>query len=223
MAEQSVMKSKEKIKEQTFEITGMTCAACATRIEKGLNKMQGVEKATVNLALEKATVKYRDGELSPMEIKEKVEGLGYGIVTEKLELDISGMTCAACATRIEKGLNKMTGVNKATVNLALENATIEYNPANIVPDELIGKINKLGYGATKKESEQVTVNQKEAELKRQKRKFIFSMILSLPLLWAMVGHFSFTSFIYVPDLFMNPWVQMALATPFNFLSGNSFM
>ncbi|MBZ9536156.1 copper-translocating P-type ATPase [Cytobacillus oceanisediminis] len=216
------MKSKEKIKEQTFEITGMTCAACATRIEKGLNKMQGVENATVNLALEKATVKYRDGELSPMEIKEKVEGLGYGIVTEKLELDISGMTCAACATRIEKGLNKMTGVNKATVNLALENATIEYNPANIVPDELIGKINKLGYGATKKESEQVTVNQKEAELKRQKRKFIFSMILSLPLLWAMVGHFSFTSFIYVPDLFMNPWVQMALATPVQFLVGKQF-
>ncbi|MDU1846997.1 MAG: heavy metal translocating P-type ATPase [Niallia nealsonii] len=222
MAEQSVVKSKEKIKEQTFEITGMTCAACATRIEKGLNKMQGVEKATVNLALEKATVKYRDGELSPMEIKEKVEGLGYGIVTEKLELDISGMTCAACATRIEKGLNKMTGVNKATVNLALENATIEYNPASIVPDELIGKISKLGYEATRKESKQVTVNQKEAEFERQKRKFIFSMILSLPLLWAMVGHFSFTSFIYVPDLFMNPWVQMALATPVQFLVGKQF-
>nr|WP_212117559.1 heavy metal translocating P-type ATPase [Niallia circulans] len=216
------MKSKEKIKEQTFEITGMTCAACATRIEKGLNKMQGVEKATVNLALEKATVKYRDGELSPMEIKEKVEGLGYGIITEKLELDISGMTCAACATRIEKGLNKMTGVNKATVNLALENATIEYNPASIVPDELIGKISKLGYEATRKESKQVTVNQKEAEFERQKRKFIFSMILSLPLLWAMVGHFSFTSFIYVPDLFMNPWVQMALATPVQFLVGKQF-
>ncbi|MED3790901.1 heavy metal translocating P-type ATPase [Niallia alba] len=222
MAEQSVVKSKEKIKEQTFEITGMTCAACATRIEKGLNKMQGVENATVNLALEKATVKYRDGELSPMEIKEKVEGLGYGIVTEKLELDISGMTCAACATRIEKGLNKMTGVNKATVNLALENATIEYNPASIVPDELIGKISKLGYEATRKESKQVTVNQKEAEFERQKRKFIFSMILSLPLLWAMVGHFSFTSFIYVPDLFMNPWVQMALATPVQFLVGKQF-
>jgi len=222
MAEQSVVKSKEKIKEQTFEITGMTCAACATRIEKGLNKMQGVENATVNLALEKATVKYRDGELSPMEIKEKVEGLGYGIVTEKLELDISGMTCAACATRIEKGLNKMTGVNKATVNLALENATIEYNPASIVPDELIGKISKLGYEATRKESKQVTVNQKEAEFERQKRKFIFSMILSLPLLWAMVGHFSFTSFIYVPDLFMNPWVQMALSTPVQFLVGKQF-
>jgi len=222
MAEQSVMKSKEKIKEQTFEITGMTCAACATRIEKGLNKMQGVENATVNLALEKATVKYRDGELSPMEIKEKVEGLGYGVVTEKLELDISGMTCAACATRIEKGLNKMSGVNKATVNLALEKATIQYNPVSVAPDELIGKINKLGYGATKKESEQVTVNQKEAEFERQKRKFIFSMILSLPLLWAMVGHFSFTSFLYVPDILMNPWVQMALATPVQFLVGKQF-
>lgn len=222
MAEQSVMKSKEQVKEQTFEITGMTCAACATRIEKGLNKMQGVENATVNLALEKATVKYREDELSPSEIKEKVEGLGYGIVTEKIELDISGMTCAACATRIEKGLNKMAGVNKATVNLALENATIEYNPATVVPDELIGKVTKLGYGATKKESKQASINQKEAEFKRQKRKFIFSMILSLPLLWTMVGHFSFTSFLYVPDLLMNPWVQMALATPIQFFVGKQF-
>lgn len=222
MAEQSVMKRKEQVKEQTFEITGMTCAACATRIEKGLNKMQGVENATVNLALEKATVKYRVDELSPSEIKEKVEGLGYGIVTEKIELDISGMTCAACATRIEKGLNKMAGVNKATVNLALENATVEYNPATVVPEELIGKVTKLGYGATKKESKQASINQKEAEFKRQKRKFIFSMILSLPLLWTMVGHFSFTSFLYVPDLLMNPWVQMALATPIQFFVGKQF-
>ncbi|WP_312092589.1 heavy metal translocating P-type ATPase [Niallia sp.] len=222
MAEQSVMKSKGKIKEQTFDITGMTCAACATRIEKGLNKLQGVENATVNLALERATVKYREEELSANEIKEKVEGLGYGVVTEKLELDISGMTCAACATRIEKGLNKMSGVNHATVNLALENATIEYNPASVATDELIGKINKLGYGATKKESKQATLNQREAEFQRQKQKFIFSMVLSLPLLWAMVGHFTFTSFLYVPAIFMNPWVQMALATPVQFFVGKQF-
>ncbi|WP_400243167.1 heavy metal translocating P-type ATPase [Niallia sp. JL1B1071] len=222
MAEQSVMKSKGKIKEQTFEITGMTCAACATRIEKGLNKMQGVETATVNLALEKATVKYREEELSTNEIKEKVEGLGYGVTTEKLELDISGMTCAACATRIEKGLNKMSGVHDATVNLALENATIEYNPASVATDELIGKINKLGYGATKKESKQATINKKEEAFQRQKRKFIFSMILSLPLLWAMVGHFTFTSFLYVPEMLMNPWIQMALATPVQFLVGKQF-
>jgi P-type Cu+ transporter len=222
MAEQSVMKSKGKIKEQTFEITGMTCAACATRIEKGLNKMQGVEQATVNLALEKATVKYREEELTTHEIKEKVEGLGYGVITEKLELDISGMTCAACATRIEKGLNRMSGVNNATVNLALENATIEYNPGSVATDELIEKINKLGYGATKKESKQATINKKEAVYQRQKRKFIFSMVLSLPLLWAMVGHFTFTSFLYVPEIFMNPWVQMALATPIQFFVGKQF-
>ncbi|SLL35705.1 copper/silver-translocating P-type ATPase [Mycobacteroides abscessus subsp. abscessus] len=222
MAEQSIMKSKGKVKEQTFEITGMTCAACATRIEKGLNKMQGVEQATVNLALEKATVKYREEQLSTNEIKDKVEGLGYGIITEKLELDISGMTCAACATRIEKGLNKMSGVNNATVNLALENATIEYNPASVATDELIEKINKLGYGAMKKESKQASLNKKEAEYQRQKRKFIFSMVLSLPLLWAMVGHFTFTSFLYVPKIFMNPWVQMALATPIQFFVGKQF-
>lgn len=212
----------KKIKEASMQITGMTCAACATRIEKGLNKMEGVEQATVNLALEKSTIKYDPSKLSEEDFEKKIEALGYGVVKQKAEFDITGMTCAACATRIEKGLNKMEGVAIANVNLALEKATIEFNPSEVTISDFIAKVEKLGYGAHQKQDEKEQVDYREKHIKDQQRKFIFSAILSLPLLWTMVGHFSFTSFLYVPDLLMNPWFQMLLATPVQFIIGKQF-
>ena len=65
------------------------------------------------------------------DIQKKIGDLGYDVVKEKAELVITGMTCAACSDRIEKGLNKMEGVTSATVNLALETATVEYNPSEV--------------------------------------------------------------------------------------------
>lgn len=214
----------QNIKEATLQITGMTCAACAVRIEKGLNKVEGVEEATVKLALERSSIKYDPAVTNIDTLEKKVRDLGYDVVTEKTELDITGMTCAACATRIEKGLNKLAGVSKANVNLALEKATVEYNPSTLSKSEIIQKVEALGYGAVVKEDEkqQETADHRQREIEKQTGKFIFSTILSLPLLWAMVGHFSFTSFIYVPDMFMNPWVQLALATPVQFIIGKQF-
>ncbi|MED3549765.1 heavy metal translocating P-type ATPase [Cytobacillus praedii] len=214
----------EKVLESQFQITGMTCAACAIRIEKGLNKMEGVSEANVNLALEKATVKFDAAKMGPADIQEKIRALGYDVITEKVELVLTGMTCAACATRIEKGLNKMDGIINANVNLALEKAAVEYNPSIVSPAKMTQKVEKLGYGASVKseDNEKETVDHRLKEIERQQGKFIFSLILSLPLLWAMAGHFSFTSFIYVPDAFMNPWVQMALATPVQFYIGKQF-
>ncbi|MBS4190510.1 copper-translocating P-type ATPase [Bacillus sp. FJAT-49705] len=214
----------QKMHESQFQVTGMTCAACATRIEKGLNKMDGVLEANVNLALEKATVKFDGATMGPADIQNKIKALGYDIITEKTELALTGMTCAACATRIEKGLNKTDGVLQATVNLALEKASIEYNPAIVSTKDMTQKVEKLGYGATVKteDNEKETVDQRMKEIETQQGKFIFSAILSIPLLWAMAGHFSFTSFLYVPDAFMNPWVQMALATPVQFYIGKQF-
>lgn len=214
----------EKVQESQFQITGMTCAACAIRIEKGLKKMEGVEDANVNLALEKATIKFDAATMSPADIQKKIRDLGYDVVTEKIEFDITGMTCAACSARIEKGLNKMEGILNANVNLALEKASIEFNPSIITPKEMVQKVEKLGYGASVKNdtNEQETVDQRLREIETQQGKFIFSLILSLPLLWSMVGHFSFTSFLYVPDAFMNPWVQLALATPVQFYIGKQF-
>ncbi|USK54585.1 heavy metal translocating P-type ATPase [Cytobacillus solani] len=214
----------EKVVESQFQITGMTCAACATRIEKGLNKMEGVSDANVNLALEKATVKFDAAKMGPADIQEKIRALGYDVITEKVELVLTGMTCAACATRIEKGLNKMDGIISANVNLALEKAAVEFNPSIVSPAEMTQKVEKLGYGASVKseDNEKETVDHRLKEIEKQQGKFIFSLILSLPLLWAMAGHFSFTSFIYVPEAFMNPWVQMALATPVQFYIGKQF-
>lgn len=210
-------------KETTLQIAGMTCAACAVRIEKGLKKIDGVEDASVNFALEKSKVTFDPSKANVNQFKEKVESLGYKVVSEKAEFDISGMTCAACANKIEKRLNKLNGVQTATVNFALESALVEYNPDEVSIPDMKDAINKLGYRLEQKEEatgEKVDHRQKEIE--KQKGKFIFSAILSIPLLWAMVSHFEFTSFIWLPEMFMNPWVQLALATPVQFLVGGQF-
>ncbi|WP_397539036.1 heavy metal translocating P-type ATPase [Rummeliibacillus pycnus] len=209
-------------KETSLQITGMTCAACATRIEKGLKKMEGVEEASVNLALEKSSIKYNPEKLSELDFEKKIQDLGYGVAKDKKEFAITGMTCAACATRIEKGLNKLEGVSSASVNLALENATVEYNPSELSVSDIISHVEKLGYGAISKNSEEDVVDHRQQAIEKQQRKFIFSALLSLPLLWTMVGHFSFTSFIYTPEFLMNPWVQLIFATPVQFIIGKQF-
>lgn len=213
----------QEIKEAVLPITGMTCASCAVRIEKGLKKVEGVEEANVNFALERTSIKYNPNVVKIEDFKKKINDLGYEVVEEKVDLAIIGMTCAACATRIEKGLNKIEGVTNATVNLALESATVAYNPSQTGTKEMIEKIEKLGYQASEKgEQKEDVANLKAKEIETQQGKFFFSLILSIPLLWAMVSHFSFTSFIYLPDMFMNPWVQLALATPVQFIVGKQF-
>lgn len=210
-------------KEANLQISGMTCAACANRIEKGLKKVEGVHDANVNFALEKTKIMYDPQKTNPQQFKEKVESLGYGIVSDKAEFTVSGMTCAACANRVEKRLNKLEGVNGATVNFALESATVDFNPDEINVNEMKSAITKLGYKLEVKSDEQdESTDHRLQEIERQKKKFIISLILSFPLLWAMVSHFSFTSFIYLPDMLMNPWVQLALATPVQFIIGGQF-
>jgi len=213
-----------KTAEATLPIAGMTCAACALRIEKGLKKLDGVETANVNLALEKSSVVYDPTKTSMDEIRGKIEALGYSVAADKVELSITGMTCAACATRIEKGLNKLPGVLKANVNLALETASVEYDSSHVGVSDLIRQVEKLGYQAARREEGNSAEEQDRRTLgiKRQTRKFLVSMVLSLPLLWAMVTHFSFTSFIWLPEILTNPWVQLALATPVQFIIGAQF-
>ncbi|GAA3405993.1 heavy metal translocating P-type ATPase [Paenibacillus hodogayensis] len=142
--------------------------------------------------------------------------------TRQATMQITGMTCAACATRIEKGLNKLPGVQRATVNLAMETAQVDYAPADATLSDMIKKVEQLGYHAKPKEEVKDTAAERKKELGRQKRKLIVSAILSLPLLWAMAGHFSFTSWLWVPEWFMNPWFQLALATPVQFVIGRTF-
>lgn len=140
-----------------------------------------------------------------------------------IELDIGGMTCAACAARIEKGLNRMPGVEAATVNLALETARVEFAPqGGATVEGVIQKVEQLGYRAARKEAERDSAERKRRDISRQRGWLTASVILSLPLLWAMAGHFSFTSGLWVPELLMNPWFQLALATPVQFVIGWRF-
>lgn len=212
----------QKKNESTLKISGMTCAACANRIEKGLTKMDGVNDANVNFALERSKVTYDPEKTNVTEIENKIEKLGYKVVNEKADFHISGMTCAACANRIEKRLNKIEGISEANVNFALESATVEYDDSQVKPNEMVEAIKKLGFQLIPKADEQSSVDYKEKEIEKQTGKFVLSAILTLPLLWTMVAHFEFTAFMYLPDMFMNPWVQLALATPVQFFVGAQF-
>lgn len=207
-----------ELKHATLGVTGMTCAACSNRIEKTLNKMAGVE-AQVNLTTEKASVHYDPEKTSIAEITDKIENIGYGVLTEKAEFDVFGMTCAACSSRIEKVLNKQAGVKQATVNLTTESATIEYTPGLIDEKTLIEKIQHIGYDAKPKAEAEEKQTYKEKELQHKKTKLMISAVLSAPLLITMLVHlFGMT----LPEIFMNPWFQFALATPVQFIIGWQF-
>lgn len=209
---------KEQLK---LDITGMTCAACSTRIEKVLNKMNGVE-ANVNLAMENAAITFDTEEVSSNDIIQRIENLGYGVRFEKAELDVFGMTCAACSTRIEKVLKKMDGIKNATVNLATESAVIEYNPLQISIDQVIDRIDKIGYEAKEKINRKTKQGHKEEEIKEKKRKFLLSVMLSTPLLYTMLAHLPVDLGLPMPHLLMNPWFQLLLATPVQFYIGWQF-
>lgn len=209
-------------KQTTLQITGMTCAACANRIEKGLNKLEGVSSANVNFALEKASVTYDPGKVGVDKLEETIKKLGYDTAKEVVDFNLEGMTCAACANRIEKGLSKLPGVTNASVNFAMETARVEYSPADITVSDMQNKVKQLGYKAVTKQENKKTVDHRKQEIKHQKRLLLLSAILSLPLLWSMVAHFSFTSWIYMPEILMNPWFQLILATPVQFYVGKQF-
>ena len=208
--------------EKTLQITGMTCAACANRIEKGLSKIEGVEKANVNFALESSTIVYDPAKTNVNEFKARVEKLGFNVVQEKVAFDISGMTCAACATKIEKRIGKMDGVSNASVNFALETIAVEYDSKQVETTEMITAVKKMGYELIPKQDSKDKMDHKEQEIKKQEKKFIVSLILTIPLLWTMVAHFEFLSFIYMPHILMNPWLQLAFATPVQFIIGAQF-
>jgi Cu+-exporting ATPase len=208
-----------------LKISGMSCAACALRIEKGLGKLSGVKQATVNFATEKATVQYDDEQISRQAFEETVNKLGYQVVKEnnsenKVTLKISGMSCAACAAKIERKLGKQEGVTKAAVNLATEKATIEFDSAKIKVSNLIEVITGLGYGAEREQeiSQDREKEQREKEIKRLRRELIIAAILSAPLIGAMI-----LSLVGINIPFLHDWrFQILLATPVQFVIGYRF-
>ena len=212
------------LRSSTLKIIGMTCAACAARIEKGLGKLPGVTKAVVNFAAETASVTYDPAQTGLRELAAKVADLGYQVAPDKVEFKITGMSCAACSARIEKALNALPGVFSATVNLATERATVEFSGNELSFQQIQAKVKKLGYEAHDPANAGDVDREKqlrEAEVRGQRRRFLLSATLSFPLLLGMILHMA----AILPDLahiLMHPYVQLALATPVQFIAGWPF-
>ncbi|GAB6876629.1 heavy metal translocating P-type ATPase [Thermaerobacter litoralis] len=205
--------------EVTLPIEGMTCAACANRIERGLKKMDGVADAAVNLALARARVRFDPSRVTVTDMAARVRDLGYDVPLQQVRLAISGMTCAACVNRVERALRRVPGVAEAAVNLATGTGTVRLLPGTASVADLVGAVRDAGY-----EAEPVGEAGDEAEAARQREirgwwnRFVLGAVLSLPLLVAMAAHF-FTWHGPVFDLLQNGWLQLALATPVQFYVG----
>lgn len=212
------------LRSDNLKIGGMSCAACANRIEKGLGKLGGVDKAFVNLAAEKAAITYHSKEISLPEIAAKIESLGFQVIKDKAEFKITGMSCAACASRIEKGLIKLPGIYSAVVNLAAEKAAVEYNSSEISVSQIKEKVEKLGFTAHDIQDAKDIDREKEArdkEVSKQRFRLLLSAGLSFPLLLAMVMH-SFGIMGTLGHSLNNPYLQFILATPVQFVAGWQF-
>src|SRR5579859_523912 len=228
-------------KTATLSLEGMTCASCAVRIEKGLKKVPGVAEASVNLATERATVHYDSAMTSLDDLVHKVEAVGYkatpmiapapqkpapapvpaepdGASAHTTELAISGMTCASCVRRVERSLIKLPGVAEANVNLATERATVTYAPSDTTVADLVGAIEKAGYGAEEivaaplpaitvagERAPDADTVRRQRDLVRRRNTLLLGIALSIPV-------------VILSMFFMNRfpgenWLLLALTTP----------
>lgn len=206
-------------KKISIDVVGMTCAACSSRVEKALSKKEGVVSVVVNLLANKATIEFDTDKINPEDLIRTIEKTGYEVPLVKKTLIVEGMTCAACSTRVEKVLNKLKGVAKATVNLSTNKAVVEYQAGLIDEDTLIKAIEKAGYKAEVEVERDLDREKemREKEIKSLKTSFIISAILSLPLFSAMFFHMA-----GIHTILTNGWFQLILATPVQFFIGYRF-
>ncbi|WP_448679232.1 heavy metal translocating P-type ATPase [Pseudomonas nicosulfuronedens] len=203
--------------ELDLPVSGMTCASCAGRVERALRKVPGVQDASVNLASEQARVQLAapsSGDTLPALVA-AVEQAGYQVPAHSLELAIEGMTCASCVGRVERALNKVSGVRSASVNLASERAHVELLGA-VDTATLIAAVDKAGYKARPLEPDQPAVDPAVARLARERWWLAAAILLSLPLVLPMVGDW------FGQHWMLPAWVQFLLATPVQFLIGARF-
>ena len=151
----------------TLPISGMSCAACASRIEGGLREVEGVHDASVNLATEQATVTVDPGRADAGDLVEKVRNLGYDVRAEETVLAVKGMSCAACVARVERALRGTPGVVDAGVNFATHQATVRH--VGLRPDGLVKAVVEAGYEATVASEGGAQADQERADRDRADR------------------------------------------------------
>ncbi|MBW1697103.1 MAG: copper-translocating P-type ATPase [Deltaproteobacteria bacterium] len=206
----------------TLPISGMSCANCALNIERGVKKLEGVKSTDVNFAAEQAVVSFDPKALNTRDIVKKIHDSGYSVATVSAEIPVTGMTCANCAANIERAVNKVPGVVRASVNFATERLSVEFIPTISSLDDVLSAITRAGYGAILPEDlmeeEDAEQAARKAEIRDQTRKFVTGVIFALPLFvlsmlrdFGLIGAWSHAPWVN--------WLFLALATPVQFYTG----
>lgn len=209
-------------KQIALPVLGMTCANCALAIERALRQLPGVAEAGVNLALEQATVRY-DPEMVPLRaLIGAVEGAGYQIVTQRLELPVGGMTCANCALAIERVVGRLDGVISVAVNLATERAVVEFVPGMVQRAEIVRAIEDAGYSVIAPSAAEpvhdAELAARERDMRTQLRKLYWSVPLALIIAVLSMG----VDLMLLPDFPGRRLLLLALAVPVQFIIGWQF-
>jgi Cu+-exporting ATPase len=212
---------KARAERLDLPIQGMSCAGCASNIERSLVGLEGVDKANVNFATSKATVLFEPKLVSSADIVKAVRDSGYNVATASADLAVEGIHCASCILRIENALKERRGVISASVNLATGRVKVEYLPSVIPLAEIKAIISSVGYtvldlgGGEDKDVEQ---RLREKEYRDLWRRFMIAAVLSsLVFLGSMTMYFP-----WVPRLLSNPLLLWALTTPVQFWVGSRF-
>lgn len=205
-----------------FPVTGMSCAGCASRLEGVLAKTTGVKAANVNLAMERANIELADRETGAAELVEIVRKAGFEVPLHSVGLDVTGMTCANCAGRVEKALRALPGVIDARVSAATDRADVNWLGGDT--RALIDAVHDAGYEAAlrlsptaqRKQQQEDQANKQAGRARRELWMFAVSVLLTVPLVLQMLlNAFGF-------NLHMPGWLELALATPVQFVVGARF-
>jgi Cu+-exporting ATPase len=187
-------------------IEGMSCAACAARVERALRQVPGVREAAVNAATERAEIA---GSAPLPALVGAVRQAGYEVPTRRVTLGIEGMSCASCVARVERALSALAGVVEARASLAAEAATLSVLPGFRVEDAAEA-LRRAGYGLRSSEAEPKARGASEAPW------LAVLALLAAPFLVGMAG-------MGLGQHWMPPgWAQLALATPIQLVFGARF-
>ncbi|WP_066869221.1 heavy metal translocating P-type ATPase [Clostridium mediterraneense] len=203
---------------KNFKIEGMSCSACANRIEKTINKLNGVNIAAVNFTTETLNVEFDENKLNSKKIETVVEEIGFKVKRnlKTYTFKVEGMSCSACANRIEKVTKKLDGVDSSVVNFATEKLTIKIDEDIIGYPQIKSIVNKAGYKLIKEENKENN-NKKLDEKRFLLIRFIVSLAFSLPLLIITMGHMVGMPLPHIIDPMMNPLnfaiIQVILTLP----------
>jgi len=190
-----------EVKSVIMPVTGMTCANCATAIERNVRKLPGINTADVNLANEKLTVAFDPAQLNELGIISKIERAGYGVAIGKAELPVTGLRDNSDALALEKLLAKQNGVLQASVSYATERISFSYIPGMNSISELAALIRKAGFDLVQLSDTEALEDVEEKiradEVKKQKRLLIIGLVLTIPLMvYSMSRDFGLVGFKY---------------------------